>query len=436
MSNIVTDNDVVESNPSISLKHDPSSILSNPSKVKLDPKAFLDARFYTDHHFLKMASEMKTKYNKLNNINNTNTINDISSFKKPINIVVPLHEIKTSNLIKKKSFLSSNFLIQVQFNSEKMKNIDENDSTAVENVTSSSDNETLSKSLKDKYESRIDYLENQLIGMNEQLECQTQVNAELKTLLVASIGDDNMQYKIERLVKDKQRYEIELKSNNGIVQSLNEDIEQLSIQCDLWRSKFLASKLLIDEISSWKTFLFLLNKEVQKSLQHLLTETQLINKKLNLYSSLKAASSSSHHQIFKPKILNNLQIVDSLLLSQLKGLNNASDLNGGNEFSPTVNEILGQQFLNEFKWIENVASLNILDDLTTRFTDKNDNKDESPEMECIHSLDKLQDLIDQIKFKRSKLYDRLFNYNSSEQNQNNLILSCLCKNCKGPIRIV
>lgn len=103
----------------------------------------------------------------------------------------------------------------------------------------------------EQYEARIDYLENQMKGINEQLQIQTQVNAELKKMLIASIGGEDMQYKLERLINDKQRYEFELENKAKSIEKLTEEIEQISIQCDLWRSKFLASKLLCEDNSTW-----------------------------------------------------------------------------------------------------------------------------------------------------------------------------------------
>lgn len=87
-------------------------------------------------------------------------------------------------------------------------------------------------------------------GIHEHLQIQTQVNAELKKLLVASMGED-MQYKIERLVSDKERLTYEVSKNRDTISKLNEEIEQCSIKCDLWRSKFLACRLMSDEATTW-----------------------------------------------------------------------------------------------------------------------------------------------------------------------------------------
>ena len=141
-------------------------------------------------------------------------------------------------------------------------------------------NSSLWKLQREQYEDRIHYLEEQIKGLYEQLEMQTQVNSELKKLLVASIGDE-IQYKIERLVNDKQRFEYELTNNSKRLAKLSEELEQISIQCDLWRTKFIASKALNDEMSMWKSFLLLLQQENNHLIRNILTENEENNGELD-----------------------------------------------------------------------------------------------------------------------------------------------------------
>jgi hypothetical protein len=163
--------------------------------------SFVDARFYTDAQFLKLANQLK------------------------------------------KSSLEPN----------KKQTRRPNDRTAG-GVESAASETSSNVDGKEQYEARIDYLENQMKGIYEQLQVQTQVNVELKKMLVASISGEDLQYKLERLVSDKQRYEIELANNRKEIQRLNEEIEQISIQCDLWRTKFSASKLLSEENFAWYSY--------------------------------------------------------------------------------------------------------------------------------------------------------------------------------------
>jgi hypothetical protein len=80
-----------------------------------------------------------------------------------------------------------------------------------------------------------------------QLKFQIQVNAELKGLLVHSIGED-LQAKVNNLTEDKMSYAKSLSTNT-------EQIEQLASQSEVWRSKFLASSLMVEELAKVKTVL-------------------------------------------------------------------------------------------------------------------------------------------------------------------------------------
>ncbi len=174
---------------------------------KLSP-SFIDARFYNDSTpFLKLANQLKKS-----------TLESIKS--KPVNVVGP------------------------QIIAEKRQQ-----SLFSETNLNSTDNNFKTDRLE--YETRIEYMENQMKGIYEQLQIQTQVNVELKKMLVASMSGEDLEYKIERLISDKQRYEYELDNRGKEIEQLSDEIEQLSIQCDLWRSKFQASKLLTEENFAW-----------------------------------------------------------------------------------------------------------------------------------------------------------------------------------------
>lgn len=68
-----------------------------------------------------------------------------------------------------------------------------------------------------------------------------QVNRELKKLLVASVGDD-LQYHFERLSREKNHLILENEALGRSLAHTAEQLERMSIQCDVWRSKFLASR--------------------------------------------------------------------------------------------------------------------------------------------------------------------------------------------------
>lgn len=67
------------------------------------------------------------------------------------------------------------------------------------------------------------------------------MNRELKKLLVASMGDD-LQYQFERLAREKNQLILENEALGRSLAHTAEQLERMSIQCDVWRSKFLASR--------------------------------------------------------------------------------------------------------------------------------------------------------------------------------------------------
>jgi hypothetical protein len=165
-----------------------------------DPN-FQDARLYSDVHFFKLANQLRKKC-----VDPSSNISSSPPVAKPVNVVGPMIE--------------------------KKKNVGVSGSGPGEPGNPyGADNNSIKlwKSQQTQYESEIKYLKTQICGINEQLQIQTQVNVELKKLLVASIGSEDLQYKIERLVNDKLRYEIELASNTKLIERLSDDIEQVCI---------------------------------------------------------------------------------------------------------------------------------------------------------------------------------------------------------------
>lgn len=110
-------------------------------------------------------------------------------------------------------------------------------------------------------------------GLSNQLRVQTEVNRELKKLLVASVGDD-LQYHFERLAREKNQLLLESEAVGRHVGQLSEQLERLSIQCDVWRSKFLASRVMADELAGARATLQRQSRDAQGALQDLLNERE------------------------------------------------------------------------------------------------------------------------------------------------------------------
>nr|XP_012639349.1 golgin-45 isoform X2 [Microcebus murinus] len=110
-------------------------------------------------------------------------------------------------------------------------------------------------------------------GLSNQLRVQTEVNRELKKLLVASVGDD-LQYHFERLAREKNQLILENEVLGRNTAQLSEQLERISIQCDVWRSKFLASRVMADELTNSRAALQRQTRDAHSAIQDLLSERE------------------------------------------------------------------------------------------------------------------------------------------------------------------
>ncbi|XP_070761545.1 golgin-45 [Enoplosus armatus] len=110
-------------------------------------------------------------------------------------------------------------------------------------------------------------------GLSNQLRVQTEVNRELKKLLVASVGDD-LQYHFERMAREKNQLILENEALGRSLAHTAEQLERMSIQCDVWRSKFLASRVMAEELTNARAALQRQTREAQGAIQDLLLERE------------------------------------------------------------------------------------------------------------------------------------------------------------------
>ncbi|GAB6018784.1 hypothetical protein CHUAL_000449 [Chamberlinius hualienensis] len=123
-------------------------------------------------------------------------------------------------------------------------------------------------------------------ALEDQLKIQTEVNKELKNLLVASVGED-MQAKVQFLTEDKTKLAHDIKTYTDKLMEETEAIEKLSIQCDVWRSKYLASSLIVDELAGWKAVLGHHLDEAVDTIKVLLHESEQHRKHQSILNYLK-----------------------------------------------------------------------------------------------------------------------------------------------------
>ncbi|XP_023296060.2 uncharacterized protein LOC111678861 [Lucilia cuprina] len=120
-----------------------------------------------------------------------------------------------------------------------------------------------------------------------QFKFQTQVNAELKNLLVASVGEDLLT-RVNVLTEDKLQLARALLDTANNLTTHTEQIEFLAGQCEVWRSKFLASSVMVEELARWKADLTQKNQMLNESTKRLLHTThQLRQMQLDMLKNLK-----------------------------------------------------------------------------------------------------------------------------------------------------
>lgn len=112
-----------------------------------------------------------------------------------------------------------------------------------------------------------------------QLDIQLEVNKELKRLLIASVGSD-LQVKLEQLADEKVKASQKLNSVVRQMRETTEEVDEMAIECDIWRSKFVASRVMIDELASWKAALSVHLRDSCKALQYLLKEREDLYQKM------------------------------------------------------------------------------------------------------------------------------------------------------------
>lgn len=120
-----------------------------------------------------------------------------------------------------------------------------------------------------------------------QYKFQTQVNSELKSLLVASVGED-LQTRVNVLTEDKLQLARALLDTANNLTTHTEQIEFLAGQCEVWRSKFLASSVMVEELARWKADLTQKNQLLNESTKQLLHATHQIREmQLEMLKQLK-----------------------------------------------------------------------------------------------------------------------------------------------------
>jgi len=110
-------------------------------------------------------------------------------------------------------------------------------------------------------------------SLNSQLQMQAQVNRDLKKLVIASIGDD-LQYRFETISSSRAQLDQEASYLLKSLGETKEELEKASIECDVWKSKFMASRVMVDGLASWKAALQHKQTEMERALKLFMEENE------------------------------------------------------------------------------------------------------------------------------------------------------------------
>ncbi|XP_075148591.1 uncharacterized protein LOC142222360 [Haematobia irritans] len=199
---------------------------------------------------------------------------------------------------------------------EPCKNTSSTANSSQKTMVDSLELEKLKEELKKVKEER-DYFQGQF-------KFQTQVNAELKNLLVASVGEDLLT-RVNVLTEDKLQLARALLDTAKNLTTHTEQIEFLAGQCEVWRSKFLASSVMIEELARWKADLSQKNQMLNESTKRLLHSTHQIRQmQLDMLKNLKFLAKIRYLNLPATDVITlsaeNLNILQQMVLHSGVGI--------------------------------------------------------------------------------------------------------------------
>lgn len=214
---------------------------------------------------------------------------------------------------------------------------------------------------KSAYEMEIQKLKEENSQLENQLKFQAQVNGELKNLLVAAVGED-LETRVHLLTEDKLQLARALLNSAQNLSTHQEQTEWLAGQCEVWRSKFLASSLMVEELAKWKAALCQRTTDLQEAIKRLLEDRDTIrDMSLKTYKSLSilrenfdpvGAASSKKHELPSANVVDLSQVCSHLaevlkvqLLSGMDNINLQKDVNVAGMETKTSAEKVAEELL-------------------------------------------------------------------------------------------
>ncbi|XP_012134931.1 golgin-45 [Megachile rotundata] len=277
-------------------------------------------------------------------------------YKAAVNPIIPYNK-KTRKLQK------SNLNMNVTVSGVAAMKIHETDVPPIDIKKSNEDKAVESEWMKEKkvYEAELQKLKEENSQLENQLKFQAQVNGELKNLLVAAVGED-LETKVHLLTEDKLQLARALLNSAQHLSTHQEQTEWLAGQCEVWRSKFLASSLMVEELAKWKAALGQRTTDLQEAIKRLLEDRNLIRDTcLKTYRTLSilrenfdpvGAASCKRHELPTTNIIDLTQgccqlaeILKVQLLSGVENVNLQREINITGLEMKTVAEKTAEQLL-------------------------------------------------------------------------------------------
>ncbi|RDD41262.1 Golgin-45 [Trichoplax sp. H2] len=164
------------------------------------------------------------------------------------------------------------------------------------------------------YRDLLEETKEQLKKLDSKLEAQLNVNAELKRLLVASIGDD-IGLKLEELTKDKTELAMQIEDYTKQIVEDREKLDNAAMKCNVWRSKYLASRVMIEQLIHWKLEMYDYLTEYHNGIKNILNDRVTLAKDLlissrNLESIHQHLNKGKANPVYSKEIHNEKDVIN------------------------------------------------------------------------------------------------------------------------------
>ncbi|XKL62852.1 hypothetical protein PGB90_002685 [Kerria lacca] len=182
-------------------------------------------------------------------------------------------------------------------------------------INAITENENVYKNGKEKKDllNELEELKKKNSKLENQVKFQTQINGEIKKLLIAAVGED-METRVQLLTEDKLYLAKQLLNTAKTLSTHQEQIEWLVGQSEVWRSKFLASSILVENLAKCKAKLCQKVSECENVLRHLLEDNDKLRQ--NVFKTF--VNLSTLHEKFDLNTIaddTRVQVVSSNLIN-------------------------------------------------------------------------------------------------------------------------